>query len=179
MSKKQSAGILIYQFGQNPFHLNLQGNKFKEDLYLLGHYGGPFFENKDLGTWTIPKGEVEDNEDIQDAALRELKEETGYEITEKENLIELQSIKQKSGKVVHAWAYEDKNNIDPKILKSNTVEIECPPKSGKKIIFPEMDKYEFFSYDDAMKKINLAQQPFLKKIREHLILKKLIDAKNL
>ena len=94
-------------------------------------------------------------------------------------MIELQSIKQKSGKVVHAWAYKDKNNIDPKILKSNTVEIEYPPKSGKKIIFPEMDKYEFFSYDDAMKKINLAQQPFLKKIREHLILKKLIDAKNL
>ena len=58
---------------------------------------------------------------------------------------QLQSIKQKSGKVVHAWAYEDKNKIDPQTLKSNTVEIEYPPKSGKKITFPEMDKYEFFS----------------------------------
>ena len=179
MSKKQSAGILIYQIGQNPFHINIREKKMKEDLYLLGHYGGPFFEKKDLGTWTIPKGEIEDNEAIQDAAIRELKEETGYEITEKENLIELQSIKQKSGKVVHAWAYEDKNKIDPQTLKSNTVEIEYPHKSGKKIIFPEMDKYEFFSYEDAMKKINSAQQPFLKKIREHLIFKNLIDAKNL
>ena len=179
MSKKQSAGILIYQIGQNPFHINISEKKMKEDLYLLGHYGGPFFEKKDLGTWTIPKGEIEDNEAIQDAAIRELKEETGYEITEKKNLIELQSIKQKSGKIVHAWAYEDKNKIDPQTLKSNTVEIEYPHKSGKKIIFPEMDKYEFFSYEDAMKKINLAQQPFLKKIREHLIFKNLIDAKNL
>jgi len=179
MSKKQSAGILIYQIGQNPFHINIREKKMKEDLYLLGHYGGPFFEKKDLGTWTIPKGEIEGNEAIQDAAIRELKEETGYEITEKENLIELQSIKQKSGKVVYAWAYEDKNKTDPQTLKSNTVEIEYPPKSGKKITFPEMDKYEFFSYEDAMKKINSAQQPFLKKIREHLILRNLIDAKNL
>ena len=62
----------------------------REDLYLLGHYGGPFFEKKDLGTWTIPKGEIDDNEDTRDAALRELKEETGYEIKEKENLLNLQ-----------------------------------------------------------------------------------------
>ena len=100
-------------------------------------------------------------------------------LQKKKNLIELESIKQKSGKIVHAWAYEDTNNIDPKTLKSNTVELEYPPKSGKRITFPEMDKYEFFSHEDAMKKINLAQQPFLNKIREHLILKKLIDAKNL
>ena len=73
MSKKQSAGILVYQIGQNPFHINIGEKKTREDLYLLGHYGGPFFQNKDLGTWTIPKGEVEDNEDIQDAAIRELK----------------------------------------------------------------------------------------------------------
>jgi len=100
MSKKQSAGILIYQIGQNPFHINISEKKMREDLYLLGHCGGPFFQNKDLGTWTIPKGEIEDNEDIQDAAIRELKEETRYEITEKENLVELQCIKQKSGKIV-------------------------------------------------------------------------------
>ena len=179
MSKKQSAGILIYQLGQNPFHTNINGKKKREDLYLLGHYGGPFFENKDLGTWTIPKGEIEVGENIQAAAIRELHEETGINIEQSEKLILLNPIKQKSGKIVHAWAYENKEIIETQSLKSNTVEIEYPPKSGKKIIFPEMDKYEFFNYDDAIKKINLAQKPFLKEIREHLILKKIIDAKNL
>ena len=179
LSKKESAGILIYQLGQNPFHININGKKMREDLYLLGHYGGPFFEKKDLGTWTIPKGEIDDNEDIRDAALRELKEETGYEIKEKENLLNLQSIKQKSGKIVYAWGFEDKNKTDANTLKSNTVEIEYPHNSGKKITFPEMDKFEFFNYDDAIKKINISQQPFLKKTREYLILKNLIDAKNL
>jgi len=179
MSKKQSAGILIYQLGQNPFHINISGKKVTDDLYLLGHYGGPFFEKKDLGTWTIPKGEVEDNEMLQDAAIRELQEETGIIIEQNQKLIELKSIKQKSGKMVHAWAFENQEPINTKTLKSNTVEIEYPPKSGKKITFPEMDKYDFFNYEDAMEKINIAQQPFLKETREYLILKKIIDAKNL
>ena len=110
--KKSSAGILIYQIGQNPFHTNVEGEKRREDLYLLGHYGGPFFEKKDLGTWTIPKGEIEDNENILDADIRELQEETEIQIQQKENMIALNSIKQKSGKIIHAWAYEDKKNND-------------------------------------------------------------------
>ena len=92
MSKKQSAGILIYQLGQNPFHTNINGKKKREDLYLLGHYGGPFFENKDLGTWTIPKGEIEVGENIQAAAIRELHEETGINIEQSEKLILLKDM---------------------------------------------------------------------------------------
>jgi len=177
--KKSSAGILIYQIGQNPFHVNVKKDTRREDYYLLGHYGGPFFEKKDLGTWTIPKGEIEDNENILDAAIRELQEETELQIHQKENMIALNPIKQKSGKIVHAWAYEDKNNIDPQLLKSNSVSLEYPPKSGKIITFPEMDRYEFFNYEDALLKINVAQQSFIKELRQQLILKQLIDAKDL
>ena len=100
-------------------------------------------------------------------------------LSNNQKLIELKSIKQKSGKMVHAWAFENQEPINTKTLKSNTVEIEYPPKSEKKITFPEMDKYDFFNYEEAMKKINIAQQPFLKETREYLILKKIIDAKNL
>ena len=106
-------------------------------------------------------------------------EETEIQIQEKENIIALNPIKQKSGKIVHAWAYEDKNNIDPQLLKSNSASLEYPPKSGKIITFPEMDRYEFFNYDDALLKINVAQQSFIKELRQQLILKQLIDAQNL
>ena len=94
-------------------------------------------------------------------------------------MISVNPIKQKSVKIVHAWAYEDKNNIDPQLLKSNSVSLEYPPKSGKTITFPEMDRYEFFNYEDALLKINVAQQSFIKELRQQLILKQLIDAKDL
>jgi len=162
---KISAGILLYQAGNNPYHIMIssKNSSSKEPFFLLGHYGGPFFEHKDLGTWTIPKGEVEQGEDYLQTALREFTEETSIEISSNAFLHPLDFIKQKSGKTVFAWAYRDTDGIDIKKLKSNMVELEYPPKSGNIIHFPEIDRYEFFNYDEALLKINAAQKPFIEK----------------
>jgi predicted NUDIX family NTP pyrophosphohydrolase len=139
---KKSAGILLYRIK----------NKFPE--FFLVHYGGPFWAKKDLGSWSIPKGETQENENPLDAALREFKEETGT-LLKPEKIIELNPVKQKAGKIVMSWAVE--GNVDPASIKSNEVEIEWPPKSGKKKFFPEIDKGEWFSEEVARQKINAAQ----------------------
>ncbi|HEX8335049.1 MAG TPA: NUDIX domain-containing protein [Segetibacter sp.] len=144
---KKSAGILAF--------------RFKEDLQVfLVHPGGPFFKNKDAGVWTIPKGELMEDEDPLDAARREFLEETGHELSGK--LIKLSPVKQKGGKVVLAWAIEkdfDENNIT-----SNTFQIEWPPKSGKMSTFPEIDKAAWFSVGEAKGKINPAQVAFIDEV---------------
>lgn len=138
---KQSAGILLYR--KTPQGLQV----------FLVHPGGPFFKNKDDGSWSVPKGEYESGEDPLAAAKREFKEETGHEITG--NFIALSPIKQKGGKMVLAWAVE--GDIDPKNIKSNTFEIEWPPRSGKKQTFDEIDRGEWFDITTAKTKINPAQ----------------------
>ena len=140
MSKK-SAGILLYRF-----------TKKNLEIFLV-HPGGPFWKNKDAGAWSIPKGEFDDNEEPLDAAIREMKEETG--ITLKGKFIELTPIKQKSGKLVYAWAVE--HDLDTSEIKSNEFEMEWPPKSGKKRLFPEIDKAEWFDLKIAKEKILDAQ----------------------
>ncbi len=122
-------------------------------LFFLVHPGGPFFKNKDLGSWTIPKGEFDDDEQPLTAAKREFKEETGFAIDG--HFVQLQSIKQKSGKIVHCWAVE--GDIDASQIHSNTFEIEWPPRSGKRQSFAEVDRGEWFDYDTAIQKINPAQ----------------------
>src|SRR6476646_3631687 len=102
---------------------------------LLAHPGGPFFKNKDDGAWTIPKGEIEPGEDLLEAAKREFKEETG--VTPTGPFIALTPIKQKGGKIVHAWAC--KGDCDPSAIVSNTFTTEWPPKSGRQMEFPEID----------------------------------------
>src|SRR6476661_8829908 len=109
----QSAGILLYRL-------------LTEPEFFLVHPGGPFFAKKDMGAWTIPKGEFTQPETPLEAALREFKEETGLELTSKG--IELAPVKQKSGKIVYAWAIE--GNIDPDKLVCNTFQLEWPPHSG-------------------------------------------------
>ena len=151
MSKK-SAGILLYRF------------KKKNLEIFLAHPGGPFWKNKDAGAWSIPKGEFDDNEEPLDAAIREMKEETG--LTLKGNFIELTPVKQKSGKLVYAWALE--HNIDPSEIKSNEFEMEWPPKSGKKKSFPEIDKAEWFDLTMAKDKILGAQWPLVEQLRKKL-----------
>lgn len=151
MSKK-SAGILLYRF------------KKKNLEIFLAHPGGPFWKNKDAGAWSIPKGEFDDNEEPLDAAIREMKEETG--LTLKGNFIELTPVKQKSGKLVYAWALE--HNIDPSEIKSNEFEMEWPPKSGKKKSFPEIDKAEWFDLTMAKDKILGAQWPLVEELRKKL-----------
>ena len=132
---------------------------------LLVHPGGPFWKNKEAGAWSIPKGEVEPGEELLAAACREFKEELGLEPTGPFSM--LGAVTQKSGKIVHAWAFE--GECDPGRIQSNTCEIEWPPRSGKKITIPEIDRAEFFSLEEAEQKINPAQVPLLsllQKLRE-------------
>jgi predicted NUDIX family NTP pyrophosphohydrolase len=131
--------------------------------FFLAHPGGPFSRLKDEGHWTIPKGEQEIGEDLLEVAKREFEEETGIE--PRGPYIELGSIRQKGGKWVFAWAFEG-DCTGP--ICSNSFTMEWPPKSGKSCEFPEVDRAEFFSLDDARKKIKDAQFPLLERLAEAL-----------
>jgi len=133
---------------------------------LLVHPGGPYFQNKDDGAWTIPKGEATEGEDLLCRAKIEFEEELGI-MASGEDWIELGSIKQKGGKTVHGWAFAGDLPDDFK-LSSNTFEMEWPPHSGKTKKFPEIDRASFFSLEEARKKINPAQRPFLDRLLESL-----------
>ncbi|WP_426478675.1 NUDIX hydrolase [Chryseobacterium sp. CBSDS_008] len=142
---KTSAGILLFK-------------KEKDSLYyFLVHPGGPFWKNKDLGAWSVPKGEILPDEDPLKRALTEFKEETGKTIEGK--FIELSPIKQKGGKTVYAWALE--GDIETSDLYSNTFPLEWPPKSGKILQVPEVDRWEWFPSEEAMQRINTAQKDFI------------------
>ncbi|MDI5894825.1 NUDIX hydrolase [Flavobacterium algoritolerans] len=129
----------------------------KQLFVLLVHPGGPFWKNKDIGHWSIPKGEFNDGENAFDAAIREFEEETGTRLDG--DFIELVPVKLKSGKVVYAWALE--KDIDTDAVESNTFEIEWPPKSGTLKSFPEIDKAAWFTAEEALEKINVAMGDFI------------------
>lgn len=148
---KKSAGIIIYR----------QKNKILE--VFLVHPGGPFWKNKDIGVWSLPKGEFTNEENALDAAKREVEEETG--IICDGAFIELTPLKQKSGKMVYAWAHE--KDIETDRITSNTFQIEWPPRSGKFITIPEVDRGEWFQPDEAKQKIIAGQTGFI----DELILK--------
>jgi predicted NUDIX family NTP pyrophosphohydrolase len=146
-----SAGILLYRRREACLEV------------LLVHPGGPFWTKKDEGAWSIPKGELDAQEDPRDCALRELEEELGSSLgLTAEQMIELGSVRQKSGKVVHGWAAEA--DFDPALLRSNTFTIEWPPRSGVQREFPEVDRAEWFEPDAARGKINPAQVDFLDRL---------------
>jgi predicted NUDIX family NTP pyrophosphohydrolase len=128
---------------------------------LLVHPGGPFFVRKDEGAWTIPKGEALPGEDLLAHAQIEFEEELGIRPSGK--WVELGSIKQKGGKTVYGWAFEG-DLPESFQLKSNTFEIEWPPRSGKLKQFPEIDRAEFFVEEIARRKMNPAQAPFLDRL---------------
>jgi predicted NUDIX family NTP pyrophosphohydrolase len=128
---------------------------------LLVHPGGPFFQRKDEGAWTIPKGEVREGEDLLTRAKIEFEEEIG--IAPAGNWIELGSVRQKGGKVVHGWAFEA-DLLDNFELKSNTFQLEWPPRSGRMQTFAEVDKAAFFSVEEARRKMNSAQTAFLDRL---------------
>ncbi len=132
---------------------------------LLVHPGGPFFRNKDDGAWTIPKGEVGEGEDLLARARIEFQEELA--IAPQGKWIELGSVKQKGGKIVHAWAFEGSLPDDFE-LSSNSFEMEWPPRSGKVQRFPEVDRTSFFSITGARLKINAAQTVFLDRLVDAL-----------
>ena len=133
---------------------------------LLVHPGGPFFRNKDSGTWTVPKGELLEGEDAESRARVEFGEEIGIEPTAGE-WIGLGTVKQKGGKTIHAWAFA--GDLPPNFVPvSNTFTIEWPPRSGRAQEFPEIDRAEFFPIELAKDKINPAQVAFLDRLVEHL-----------
>jgi len=127
---------------------------------LLAHPGGPFWQGRDLGVWTIPKGLPNDGEDLLQAAQREFEEETG--ISPVGPFLPLESIKQKAGKEVHAWAWE--GDADPAAIRSNDMRVEWPRNSGRWITFPEIDRCAWFSPDEARQFLNPAQAAFVDRL---------------
>lgn len=148
---KQSAGLLIYRW------------KGTLEVFLV-HPGGPFWAKKDLAAWSISKGEFEEGEEPLAAAIRELREETGFTVSG--DFIELGTIKQASGKLVTAWAIE--GDFDPGKLVSNTCEIEWPPHSGRLITIPEVDRGAWFSIPEAHDRMFKGQQDFLDRLSQKL-----------
>jgi predicted NUDIX family NTP pyrophosphohydrolase len=142
---KKSAGILLYRQNNNTVEV------------FLVHPGGPFWKNKDTGAWSIPKGEFTGEEDPLDAAKRELEEETGIICTG--SFLELTPLKQKGGKLVYAWALE--KDIDAAAIRSNTFQVEWPPRSGLLKDFPEIDRGQWFLVPEAKQKINGSQAAFI------------------
>ena len=156
MATKRSSGILLYR------------DRAGTTEFLLVHPGGPYWARRDDGAWSIPKGGIEGEEDSRTAALRELDEELGEGRPELDpgELIDLGSIRQRAGKVVDAWAAE--GDFDPEALDSNTFEMEWPPKSGREVEFPEVDRAEWFDLEGARRKLLPAQSEFLDRLLAHL-----------
>ena len=149
---KTSAGLLLYKLTNQQLEV------------FLVHPGGPFWQRKDAGAWSVPKGEYNEGEDALTCARREFKEETGTDVDGE--FIELKHIKQKSGKVVSAWAVE--GDIDAASIQSNTTFIVWPPKTGKQLEIPEVDRGEWFIIDIAKEKINPKQMDFIDQLVELL-----------
>ena len=145
----RSAGILLFRRGPDGPEV------------LLVHPGGPFWARRDEGVWSIPKGEHDDGEDPMAAARREFEEETGSAPPPGE-LIELGEVRQRSGKRVTAWAAE--GDLDPDAVRSNTFEIEWPPRSGRRREFPEIDRAAWFGADEARRRLVAAQAEFVDRL---------------
>jgi predicted NUDIX family NTP pyrophosphohydrolase len=149
---KVSAGLLMYR-------------KRKGELeVLLVHPGGPFWKNKYDGAWFVPKGEIDPGEDPLEAAHREFQEETG--LFPEGQFLSLGSVKHKGGKTVTAWAFA--GDCDTASIKSNTFEMEWPPKSGKRVQFPEIDRAEFFTVETAREKMHALEFEFLGRLENAL-----------
>ena len=147
---KKSAGLLLYRRSSTSFEV------------LLVHPGGPFWARKDIGAWSIPKGEYQPGEDSLDAAKREFEEETGISVDG--TFSPLTPLKQPGGKLVEAWAIE--GDLDTAAIRSNTFSIEWPPHSGKQQEFPEVDRAEWFTIEAAKEKILKGQAPFLAELQQ-------------
>lgn len=151
-SPKISAGILLYRYRDGDLEV------------LLVHLGGPYWTNKDLAAWSIPKGLCEIDENLLETARREFEEETGFAVDG--NFISLGKLKQSSGKVIHAWALE--GELDADKIRSNTFTLEWPSNSGRLREYPEVDKGTWCDLKTARRKIFKGQIPFLDRLEERL-----------
>lgn len=149
---KQAAGLLVYRWRNE-----------KPEVFLV-HPGGPFWKNKDDGAWVIPKGEFTESEDPFNAARREFREETGQDVDG--TFTALPVLKQKGGKIVHAWAVEAEP--DAEAIRSNTFPLEWPPKSGRFMDVPEVDRASWFDLNTARRKMLPSQLPLLDALEELL-----------
>ena len=151
--RRRSAGIVLHRDGAGGPEV------------LLVHPGGPFWAKKDLGAWSIPKGEYEPDEDPRACALREFEEETGTRL-DAADLVELGTVVQKAGKEVSAWAV--RGDLDPATVRSNTFTMEWPPRSGRRQEFPEVDRAEWFALDEARAKLVPAQAELIDRLAERV-----------
>ena len=159
MALRQSAGILLFRRPAGDGRIEV----------LLAHPGGPFFAKRDEGHWTLPKGEPDlPDEDLLAVARREFAEEVGHPAPatqpDGQPPIALGTIVQKGGKVVHAWAIE--GDLDPASAISNEFEMEWPPRSGRRLTFPEIDRVEWFAPAEARRRLKPTQTPFVDRLEE-------------
>jgi len=147
MAKKNSAGLLLYR------------RRAGLEVFLV-HPGGPFWAKKDLGAWSLPKGEFNEDEEPLEAAKREFTEETGFTI--EGAFHQLEPLRQRGGKVVHAWAVEA--DCDASQIRSNLFSLEWPPKSGRMRQFPEVDRAAWFPIDEARRRILPSQLGFIEQL---------------
>ena len=159
MTRRVSAGILLYR--RRPAGLEV----------LLAHPGGPYFSNRDIGHWTIPKGEPGDDDDLLLAAAREFNEETGFVLSAVAAdpgaaPIALGTVTQASGKLVHAWAL--RGDLDPAGATSNTFEMNWPPGSSNREVFPEIDRVAWFPIAEARRRANRSQVAFIERLVGHV-----------
>lgn len=152
MTKRISAGILLYRLRDGTCEV------------FLVHPGGPYWQGKDAGAWSIPKGELEAGDDPLAAAQREFHEETGTRLSGE--FTAFVPLKQPSGKLVYAWAMH--GDIDASSIASNTFSMEWPPRSGRQQQFPEVDRGGWFTIAAAREKILRGQRGFLDQLQEHL-----------
>ncbi len=150
---KVSAGILLYRFRDGEIEV------------FIGHQGGPTYEGREFGSWTVPKGLVDKGEDMFEAAKREFKEETGFEVSG--DFIPLPPVTQpRDGKVIHIWAVE--GDCDPSKAKSNTFTVEWPPGSGQRQEYPEVDRYDWIEIEEGKKRLGKGQVPILFELQKVL-----------
>jgi predicted NUDIX family NTP pyrophosphohydrolase len=147
-----SAGLLLYRRRDGTLEV------------FLAHPGGPYWARKDDGAWVIPKGEVDEGEDLLAAALREFREETGFDVAGP--FQPLHPVRQRGGKMVHVWTAEA--DVDPAAVSSNTFTLEWPPRSGRMRSFPEIDRAEWMVIDVARMKILVSQRPLIDALVELL-----------
>jgi predicted NUDIX family NTP pyrophosphohydrolase len=159
MSATLSAGILLFRrTGDAP-------------EVLLAHPGGPYWQRQDYGSWSVPKGITEGDESLDAVAAREFEEETGFPLAScarepDQPRLDLGDVQLKSGKTVRAWAVE--GDLDPELAHSNEVDIEWPPRTGRRIQIPEVDRVAWFDFDEARKRFHPAQAAFVDRLEAHL-----------